>query len=597
MIYSSITLLLSIASLTSAEDFVQKAEKLFNKPEELVGLYKEHKISRSKNEKSELDSLFSEMHQHVIENQDDKAPRHVVTILSDDQGWADIGYNDASFVTPTSDFLAAKGSRLDSFYVQSSCSPTRASLLTGRYVTKTGLQDGAIIPGESRHLPTELPTSAQYFKDAGYSTYLIGKWHLGARYVHETPNARGFDYFFGILGGGIDYYGKDLGLGCGSEDNNFMAVFANDCKLINAYDFQENGVPYVEDLEKYSTDVFADKVVESIVSHDPSLPMFMHFHPTGPHTPMQTTPEMYDICEGVSPGPPETLQPYYRQQICGMTASVDLAMLRMLLALASRRMLANTLITYSSDNGGLLQAGSSNTPFRSQKGSVFEGGVHVPAFMFGNGLHFGSSIQPIRSDLMHVSDILPTLLGYAGISTENMNFDGYNFWPRLSKGLPLQRSHVPLNSASKSMGYFSAYIQTIFGTTWKYLLNPSVITFVATSSLGDSYEPEGEFLFNLSEDPMEQNNLVNDTSLQTIAVLNLLRARTLALQASSTPSQMKEFPPPINTPPSVLGCWLPLDSPYYSTFTCPVPTPVFPDFQQIMADGTYNQYVTSNLDL
>jgi hypothetical protein len=222
----------------------------------------------------------------------------------------------------------------------------------------------------------------------------------------------------------------------------------------------------------------------------------------------------------------------------------------------------------------------------------------VPAFLFGNGLHWASAKLPVRNDLMHVSDVLPTLLGYADIATpEGSNFDGYNNWPAMTTGLPLKRSDIPLNSASKSVGYYSAYIQKIFGVTWKYLMNPSVITFVAVSNFGDSYEPEGEFLFNLSEDPYEANNLLNSSSIQVIGVLNLLRARTLLLQATSVPSQLTEFPPVVDTPPSNLGCWLPLDSPYYATAVCPVPTPVYPDFQQLMADGTYNQFITSNLDL
>ena len=381
---------------------------------------------------------------------------------------------------------------------------------------------------------------------------------------------------------------------CGSAENNFMAMFANDCVYINAYDLNENGNPYVEETERYVTDMFADKAVEAIVAHDPSQPMLLSFHPTGPHTPLQHTPRMFEACAGVSEGSDLSLQPYFRQQICAMTASVDLAMLRMLLALASKRMLANTLVVYHSDNGGFEQAGSLNTPFRSQKGSMFEGGVHV----FGHGLHLGSALQPVRSDLIHVSDVLPTLLGYAGIDPpEGSHFDGYNMWPRLSTGLPLERSHIPLNSASASVGYYSAYIQKIFGTTWKYLLNPSVITFLATSATGESYEPEGEFLFNLSEDPSEANNLVNDSSVQTLAVLNLLRFRTQLLQASSAPSQLTQFPPVVDTPPSMLGCWLPLDSPYFGTVKCPVPTPVFPDMVTVFAEDEYNQYITSNLDL
>lgn len=400
-----------------------------------------------------------------------------------------------------------------------------------------------------------------------------------------------------IAGGAIDYIEKDIGVVCGSAEDNYMAVFANDCIYLNAYDLQENGIPYVEDTDTYVTDLFADKAVDAVRAHDPTQPMLMMFHPNGPHTPMQTTSEMFDVCEGVSAGPDTMIQPYFRQQICAMVASVDLAMLRILLALASKGMLANTLVVFHSDNGGFNQAGSLNTPFRSQKGSVFEGGIHVPAFMFGNGLHVGSALKRVRTDLVHVSDVLPTILGYAGIEAPaGSNFDGYNHWPRLAKGLPLQRTHIPLNSASAAVGYFSAYIQQVFGSTWKYLLNPSVITFLGVSDFGVAYEPEGEFLFNLSEDPSEENNLVNDTSLQSMAVLNLLRGRTWVLQTTAVPSQITSFPPQVNTPPSPLGCWLPLDSPLYNTAVCPVPTPVYPDMG-VFSDGMYNQYISANLDL
>lgn len=105
---------------------------------------------------------------------------------------------------------------------------------------------------------------------------------MGGRFLSETPNARGYDYFFGTLSGAIDYYEKDIGLKCGTAEDNFMPVFANDCVFLNGYDLQENGVPYVEETEKYVTDMFADKGVDAIRAHDPKQPMLMTFHPTGP---------------------------------------------------------------------------------------------------------------------------------------------------------------------------------------------------------------------------------------------------------------------------------------------------------------------------
>mmetsp|Transcript_5020 Transcript_5020/g.7670 ORF Transcript_5020/g.7670 Transcript_5020/m.7670 type:complete len:616 (-) Transcript_5020:149-1996(-) len=600
--------------LTHSSDIISRANSLYNDPNALLSLYSDHIKSKQQSHErsSKLSYLLEDIHEYAINSVTNSSRKHIVTILTDDMGWMDIGYNDPTFVSPTADFMANEGIKLNNFYVQCTCSPTRASLLTGRAVTKTGLQDGAIIPGESRSLPLNLPTAGNYFKEADYTTYFIGKWHLGNKYMNLTANARGYDYYFGLTGGAIGYYKKDLGLMCqGTEENNHMPVFAENCTYANAYDLNENGTPYVEDLDKYVTDILADKAVDAIVKHDNSKPMLMHLHFNGPHTPLHVPQKLFDLCEGVSEGTPAAVQPYFRQQLCGMVASVDIATLRVLLALTANRMIGSTLFVYHSDNGGLEQAGSVNAPFRSQKGAVFEGGIHVPAFMYGNGLRGIRHLTPTRDDLFDVSDVLPTLLGYAGVSTPPGTFDGYNHWKSLSTGLPMLRRSIALNSASESLGYYSAYIEIIFGSTWKYLLNPSVVEFIAVSSLGDTYEPEGEFLFNLSEDPYETTNLAESSDIKTTIILNYLRLRTLLMQVTSAPSQLTQFPPVLDSPPSPLGCWLPLDSPLFSTFKCPVPPPVFPpvsDDTTLSSSATgfmgglgvedqYDYYVTCDLDL
>jgi hypothetical protein len=353
--------------------------------------------------------------------------------------------------------------------------------------------------------------------------------------------------------------------------------------------------------------------------------------------------EWFDICAGVSNATSLSLQPYFRQQVCGMTGSVDLGILRILLSLAANKMYHSTLIVYHSDNGGLLEAGSVNGEFRSSKGAVFEGkefryndvlhkcihlyysiyiyiyfhisiccivilllllgGIRVPAFVYGNGLRLASIHNPIRTDLVDVSDILPTILGYAGIKQPIGTFDGYNHWPELCKGVPLTRTRIALVTASRAVGGFTAYIERVNNTTWKYLINPSVLDFIATSSVGETYVPEGELLFDLTGDPYETTNLVANPSVA--ALLNSFRFQVAIMRNQSVPSQLTAFPPVLNTPPSKLGCWLPLDSPLYSTFTCPVPPPIFPPTatpEDFMAraqstEDEYNYYVTTDLDM
>lgn len=587
MLYSTLCILHLVLALaffplgTYGRDSSQLADlaaKLANDEESLVKLYQDHQVAREKHDEiSELQQLLHDLHEEARKQSLDceetgcASPKHVVTILSDDQGYSDVGYNDDTFITPTIDTLAGFGITFDRFYVQSTCSPTRASLLTGMYITKTGLQDGAIIPAEARHLNDSLLIAPKFFNDAGYSTNLIGKWHLGQRFVNATPNARGYNYFFGFLSGAVDYYERDIGLLCGTEENSFNTLFSDNCTYINGYDLQENGVPYFEQ-ETYMTTLLANKAVERIHSHDRRKPLLLQFHLNAPHTPLQVNDIFFELCKGVSPGTSESVQPWYRQTLCGMMISVDLSVLRLVLALAGKGMLSSTLIVYHSDNGGYQGAGSVNAPWRGEKGMLYDGGLRVPAFMYGNGLHRSNSILPVRDDLIHVSDILPTILAYAGVKTDTV-FDGINEWDLLRIGKPLARQNIPINAASKTIAFFSAFIQVIDGTRWKYLLNPTSLHFVFTSKAGETYVPEGEILINQDEDPGETTNLASDPAYA--AILGALRNSTMALRLAGVPSTLT-LPPTLNTPPSILGCWLPLDSPYYSTVTCPVPTPVIP---------------------
>jgi arylsulfatase A-like enzyme len=441
-----------------------------------------------------------------------------------------------------------------------------------------------VIPGERRNLPVGMPTMPEFFKQAGYSTMLIGKWHLGQEFLNMTPRHRGYDYFFGILGGALDHFSKDIGVGCGTEENDFHEVFADNCRFFNAYDLQENGVPYF-DQSTFIIDLLAQKAVEQISAHDTTKSLLLSFHPNVPHAPVKAPQPYVDLCEGSSQSS-RALRPHFRQKICGMVASVDVATLQIVLALHLKDMLSSSLIFYISDNGGFLEAGSSNLPYREGKGSVYEGGIHVPAFLYGHGIQGSFRSKSNLTDLFHVSDVLPTLLGYADIPTKNYKFDGYNHWNNLVLGKPLKRTRVPVNAASLAVGLYSAMIQKAFGKTWKYLFNPSVLIYAGLhppSHGAAKYKIEGEFLFDLTSDPLETKNLIPyidhfaHTDLEVVEVLNLLRFELLAFRSTGVASQLKKLPIDVVIHPSPGGCWLPLDSPHFLNSTCPVPPPVTPD--------------------
>ena len=173
-----------------------------------------------------------------------KAP-NIVVIVADDLGWNDVGYHGSEIKTPHIDNLAASGVKLQNYYVQPICTPSRSQLMSGRYQIHTGLQHGVIKPTASNCLPTDIPTLADKLKEAGYSTHMVGKWHMGFYKERCTPTKRGFDTFFGFLCGRETYY---------------------DHSIDGVYDFHDirHGKTYDADVYKgqYSTHLFTRRAQE-----------------------------------------------------------------------------------------------------------------------------------------------------------------------------------------------------------------------------------------------------------------------------------------------------------------------------------------------
>ena len=304
----------------------------------------------------------------------------------------------------------------------------------------------------------------------------------------------------------------------------------------------------------------------------------------------------------MSSGDERSIRPYFRQKICGLVAAVDMNILQVLLALTAKDMLSSTLIIFHPDNGGFIEAGSLNLPFNHQKSTYYEGGVRVPAFIYSamhstlSG-HSGSKSRYV-DDIFDVTDVLPTLMGYAGINniSENMNstlnLDGYNHWDNLIAGIPLERDFTPLYSSINGdvLHYSSGYVAVIDNTRWKYGLNPRSGEFIMTMQRSN-YSLEGEVLYNLDDDPEETYNLV-DVQLNNVCkddvdetkdmnyyviVLNELREKSIDVRMKSIRADARAtWPPKLRLFPSPLGCSLPLDSPLYDTFKCMDKEPFIP---------------------
>jgi arylsulfatase A-like enzyme len=229
----------------------------------------------------------------VLLAQADPAPRpNIVFILADDLGWKDVGWHGSEIRTPQLDRLAAAGVRLEQFYVQPVCSPTRASLMTGRYPMRYGLQVDVVRPNAKYGLSLEERMLPQALREAGYATRMVGKWHLGSFEERYRPLARGFDHHYGHLLGAIDYF-----------------THLRDRKP----DWYRDGKPLIE--EGYSTELLGAEAVKIIRDHDAAKPLFLYVAFNATHAPLQA--------------PASYLEPYKdlpdpeRRLKAAMTAAMD----------------------------------------------------------------------------------------------------------------------------------------------------------------------------------------------------------------------------------------------------------------------------------
>ena len=331
---------------------------------------------------------------------------NIVIILADDYGYADSGFQGCKDIpTPSIDSIAAGGVVCTSGYVSGPyCSPTRAGLLTGRYQQRFGHEYN---PGSSPELGLALAetTIADRLKAAGYDTGLVGKWHLGAA-PRFHPQRRGFDEFFGFLGGGHSYF---PGRGAG-EGGSIM-----------------RGTTEVKEPE-YLTDAFAREAVAFIDRHKTGdRPFFLYLAFNAVHTPMHATDDRLKRFASITDKT--------RQTYAAMTTALDEGVGKVLAKLRAEKLEENTLIVFFSDNGGPTMPGttingSRNDPLRGSKRTTLEGGVRVPfAFQWKGTLPAGK-----RYDLPIIQlDLHPTFLAAAGVESDPAwKLDGVNLLPYLS---------------------------------------------------------------------------------------------------------------------------------------------------------------------
>ncbi len=392
---------------------------------------------------------------------------NIVFILSDDQGYADAGFMGGTEIrTPHLDRLAYGGTVLESFYVQPVCSPTRASLMTGRYVSRTGVYH-VVRPNAHWGLPLAERTLADALHDAGYQTAICGKWHLGEYQLNYRPTHRGFDLQYGHWFGALDYF----------------------THLRNGQlDWHRNDQPC--DDKGYTTHLIAAEACRVIREKTPDKPLFLYVPFNAVHSPHQV-PEKYTQ--------PFTNLSGVRRTYAGMVAAMDEAIGQIVTALDEKGLTDNTLIIFSSDNGGPKPGKvTSNGPLRAGKGTIYEGGIRVCAFATWPG-HIPSGKR--NAQPMHIIDWYPTLVKLASGSLEQkLPLDGRDIWPVLTQGAksPHEALFLPGRAPDQA---------AIRKGNWKLLLKPGTNggRRLASSSRGGEIE-----LYNLSIDIGETNNVADE---------------------------------------------------------------------------------------
>ena len=338
-----------------------------------------------------------------------EAKPNIVYLLADDLGYDDVGWRGSDIQTPNLDQLANAGAKLEQFYVQPVCSPTRAVLMTGRYPIRYGLQVGVVRPWADYGLNTDEYLLPEALKDAGYETAIVGKWHLGHVDAKYLPTQRGFDHQYGHYNGALDYFThvRDGGHDWHKDDQ------AN-------YD------------EGYSTTLIGREAARIVRERDQDKPLFLYVPFNAVHTPLQA--------------PENTIEKYTerqgnRQKYAAMMDELDQAVGEIVSAIKEQGQLETTLFVFSSDNGGPNPGRlTDNGVLRAGKGTVYEGGVRVVAFASWPGkIPAGSKVdQP-----MHIVDMFPTLVKLAGGSSEkSKTLDGMDMWKVISEGQASPRDEM-----------------------------------------------------------------------------------------------------------------------------------------------------------
>ncbi|XP_034105174.1 arylsulfatase B [Drosophila albomicans] len=355
----------------------------------------------------------------ICQSADSQRPPNIIFILADDLGFNDVGFRgSAQIPTPNIDALAYSGVILNRYYVNPICTPSRSALMTGKYPIHTGMQHTVLYAAEPRGLPLDLKILPQYLNDLGYTSHIAGKWHLGHWKKVYTPLYRGFSSHIGFWSGHHDY-------------NDHTAVehgyWGLDMRNGTDVAYNLHGQPTTDVITKHSLNVIA--------SHNATKgPLFLYVAHAAVHSgnPYNPLPANDDIVSKLS-----HITKYKRRKYAGLVMEMDDSVGKIVAQLQKYHMLENSIIVFSTDNGGPVEGFNSNFasnfPLRGTKNTLWEGGVLGAALVWSPRL---TKLPRLAEQTMHISDWLPTLVEAAGGKQALGNFsaailDGMSLWSAL----------------------------------------------------------------------------------------------------------------------------------------------------------------------
>tara|TARA_B100000768_G_scaffold62415_1_gene60453 strand:+ start:2551 stop:4107 length:1557 start_codon:yes stop_codon:yes gene_type:complete len=399
---------------------------------------------------------------------------NVIIILTDDLGWGDVSYHGGSIPTPNIDKLVSNGLEMNRFYSEPSCSPTRASMLTGINSFANGVIRPFANPRvEAYGMPLEHKIMPEYFREAGYQTALSGKWHLGMHEDAFLPINRGFDTTYGHLMGGIGYF-----------DHGFSGRL----------DWHRNSTPLEE--KGYSTTLIADEAIRIIKNINKDKPLLLYVAFNAPHTPIQAETEIINLFEDI--------KDEYERKYAANIYALDREIGKIIDTIEEENILEDTIILFLSDNGpvfdvdpiaqviapDLMTAKGSTGGLKGSKLSTYEGGIRVPAVIYWKGV-----LEKSKSDqFFFAQDILPTLLTASSIEVNNQKFTGTDRWDDLLNNTIKE----PINVHTGNIVIKDE--RALFNGKWKMFYSQNVQV-----KGKKTYE-----LYDILKDPYETNDLSLD---------------------------------------------------------------------------------------